>query len=70
MSSVVIRVWHGCDVRLVVSVSPTGTASLGAVGGAGNSTRPDIEIDPWANLIVDHRADHPHPVPIREVMTQ
>lgn len=49
-----IRVWDGCRVVQVITVSSTGSATLGAVGGAHNSTNPDIEIDPWAGLIVDH----------------
>lgn len=64
--SVTIRVWNGCTVRYVFSVSTTGSTSVGAVGGAGNSAKPDIEIDPWAGLIVDHRAEYPTPLPIRE----
>lgn len=65
MGSVTIRIWDGPTVCSVYSVSATGNSSIGAVGGAGNSTRVDIELDPWAGLIVDHRAEYPHPVSIR-----
>lgn len=65
-TSVAIRVWDGCTVVGVFTVSPTGHTSIGAVGGAGNSTPIDIELDPWANLVVDHRAEYAHPVSIRE----
>lgn len=62
-----IRIWSGNRVIQVVSVGQDGGSStIGAVGGAGNSTQVDIELDPWAGLIVDHRAPHPHPVSIRE----
>jgi len=49
-----IRIWQGCKVIQVVSVSETGSSVLGATGGASNSTQVDIEIDPWAGLMVDH----------------
>lgn len=65
MNSVTIRVWKGCVVREVLTVSDTGMSSVGAVGGASNSTKVDIEIDPWNYLVVDHRVDHPVPVSIR-----
>jgi hypothetical protein len=64
--SKVIRVWHGCRVVALVSVSDTGSTHQGAVGGAGNSTPVDIEIDPWAGLSVDHSARR-SPVDFREV---
>lgn len=52
----IIRIWNGCRVVHVISVGQEGGSStLGAVGGAGNSTNAEIEIDPWAGLIVDHR---------------
>jgi len=70
VSGVTIRVWDGCTVRQVISVSKTGSATLGAVGGAGNSTQVDIELDPWAGLIVDNRAEYPHPVSIRETLRE
>jgi hypothetical protein len=66
MSQVTIRIWNGCTVRQVISVSDTGSSTIGAVGGAGNSSKVDIELDPWNNLIVDHRAQWPVPVSIRE----
>lgn len=61
-----IRIWHGCKVIASVDVSDTGYSTHGAVGGAENSSRADIELDPWANLIVDHRAEYPTPVSILE----
>ena len=63
-SSVTIRVWQGCTVVGVFGVSLSGHSSIGAVGAAANSTRVDIELDPWANLVVDNRTDHPVPVSI------
>ncbi len=61
-----IRIWHGCTVVAVIDVGPNGGASfMGAVGGAGNSTKVDIELDPWAGLIVDHSTDR-SPVDFRE----
>lgn len=62
---VTIRVWHGCTVRQVLTVSDTGSSVIGGVGGAGNSTHADIELDPWANLVVDHRVEYPTPTSIR-----
>jgi hypothetical protein len=62
---VTIRIWHGCAVRQVITVSDTGSSTIGAVGGAGNSTHADIELDPWANLVVDHRVTYPTPTSIR-----
>jgi hypothetical protein len=67
MSEVTIRIWKGNTVRQVMTVSDTGSSSIGAVGGAGNSSKVDIEFDPWANVIVDHRAQWPVPVSTREV---
>jgi hypothetical protein len=49
-----IRIWNGCKVVAILSVSESGTTYRGAVGGAGNSAKPDIEIDPWEGLLVDH----------------
>ena len=65
VSEKTIRIWDGCRVVQVISVSGTGNSSIGAVGGAGNSTKVDIEIDPWAGLIVDHSVRNP-PVFFRE----
>lgn len=60
MSQKVIRVWDGCKVVQVISVEQNGTtSSMGAVGGAHNSVLVDIEIDPWAGLIVDHGTRNP-----------
>lgn len=63
--SVAIRVWKGCTVVGVFIVSPTGHATIGAVGGAGNSTPIHIELDPWANVVVDNRPQCSTPVSIR-----
>jgi hypothetical protein len=49
-----IRIWNGAKVVQVISVSETGSSTVGSVGGAENSTLVDIEIDPWKGLIVDH----------------
>jgi hypothetical protein len=51
-----IRIWNGCKVVQLISVSETGSTSHGAVGGAANSTQVDIEFDPWAGLIVINRS--------------
>lgn len=60
MSTKVLRIWSGCAVVGVFSVNQDGgSVSLGRVGGAGTSTKVDIEIDPWAGLIVDHSTDNP-----------
>jgi len=50
-----IRIWNGCKVAALIDVDESGgvTAS-GPTSGAHNSARVDIEIDPWAGLIVDH----------------
>lgn len=60
-----LRIWHGCTVVATFSVDDHGYTATGAVGGAQNSGRPDIELDPWANLVVDHRAEYATPVSIR-----
>lgn len=62
MGDVTIRIWNGCEVRMVLSVSPTGHTVAGSVGGAANGANPDIELDPWAGLVVDHRSGNPTPV--------
>lgn len=55
MSEKVIRLWDGCTVVGVMSVDQKGGSTfIGAVSGAANSTKVDIELDPWAGLIVDH----------------
>ncbi|MET0915758.1 MAG: hypothetical protein ABWY81_06115 [Jiangellaceae bacterium] len=67
MNRKVIRIWDGCTVVMVIDVDQTGgSVSRDAVGGAGNSSNPDIEIDPWAGLIVDHSIER-SPVDFREV---
>lgn len=67
MKSKTIRIWNGCKVVQVITVyAEGGNSSAGAVGGAHNSSRPDIEIDPWAGLIVEHEIKAP-PVAWRAV---
>lgn len=57
-----IRIWHGCKVAAVLTVDGEGNSTfLGATGAAANSTHIDIDLDPWAGLIVDRRAEHPRP---------
>ncbi len=65
----VIRVWNGCKVVGLIEVSDDSFSSIGTVGGAGNSTRVDIEIDPWRSLIVDHGVIGP-PVNYREAIEE
>lgn len=54
MSEKVIRIWDGCRVVQVIAVRDGSTSTLGAPGGAANSIRVDIEIDPWAGYLVEH----------------
>lgn len=64
----VIRIWDGCKVVQVISVDQNGGSStLGATGGASNSTRVDIEVDPWKGYIVDHGVQYGGVVDFREV---
>jgi hypothetical protein len=50
-----IRIWSGCKVIAILDVGENGGTSLVTnVGGASYSSIPDIELDPWAGLIVDH----------------
>jgi hypothetical protein len=49
-----IRVWNGATVVALIDVDANGITAQGAVGAAADSTKVDIEIDPWAGLIVDH----------------
>lgn len=53
----IIRIWNGCTVIAVLAVKPDGGTTQFTAGGAANSTTVDIEIDPWAGLIVDHMAN-------------
>jgi hypothetical protein len=63
-----IRIWNGCKVVLLLSVSAAGGYStMGAVGGAANSSRADIDLDPWAGLIVDHSTSNP-PLAFRDIV--
>jgi hypothetical protein len=60
-----IRIWDGCKVLAVISVDQHGGfTSSGAVGGAGNGDRPEIELDPFAGLIVSQ--GNPTPVAYNE----
>lgn len=62
----IIRIWDGCKVIQVVSVRNNGSSTtIGSVGGAENSIKVDIELDPWAGLIVDHSVEK-SPVRYRE----
>lgn len=62
----VIRIWADGKVVLLLSVRDGGGYSvMGATGGAANSTKVDIELDPWSGLIVDHSTANP-PVGYRE----
>ncbi len=49
-----IRVWDGCKVVGLFTVNKDGGYTASRSGGAEDSTQVDIEIDPWASLIVDH----------------
>jgi hypothetical protein len=66
--TVAIRIWDGCVVRHVIIVGPTGSTSLGAVGAAHHSTKVDIELDPWAGLVVDNRAENSFPMLLRDTV--
>jgi hypothetical protein len=68
---ITIRIWDGNRVLGVVSFSRNGGGSyIGAVGGAENSSRVDIEMDPWAGLIVDHMPEFFSPMNWREAEHQ
>lgn len=56
-----IRIWSGNRVVQIITVAQDGSSSstAGGVGGAENSALIDIEIDPWAGLIVDRATDNP-----------
>lgn len=54
-----IRIWDGCKVVALISVNSSGMTSQGGVGGAHDSIKVDIEMDPWAGLIVDHSVNNP-----------
>jgi hypothetical protein len=42
-------------VVALLSVGKDGGSTFsGATGGAADSTKVDIELDPWAGLLVDH----------------
>lgn len=59
MSRKVIRIWDGCKVIGFVDVSGDAISVVTRAGGAANSTLVDIEIDPFAGLIVDHETNNP-----------
>ena len=59
------RVWNGCKVVGLLTVTAESSTFSGATGAAADSTPVDIEIDPWAGLIVDHGV-HRSPVNFRE----
>lgn len=60
-----IRIWDGCKVVCVVEVTHTGYSVVGSTGGAGSSSNPEIELDPFAGLIVDHSTPN-SPVDFRQ----
>ncbi len=57
-----IRIWNGCRVVHVLDLNEGSSVTSGAVGGAELGGATDIELDPWAGLIVDHRTDIQTPV--------
>lgn len=61
-----LRIWNGCKVCMVLTISESGSTTLGAIGGAECASNTDIELDPWAGLIVDNRVQFPAPVSIKE----
>lgn len=65
-SLITIRIWNGCSVNALVTVTGNSYAIHGPVGSAANSTKVDIELDPWARLVVDNRVEFPTPVTITE----
>jgi hypothetical protein len=68
MSDVTIRIWNGRKVVQIVTVGQDGSSStVGAAGGAENGAMPQIEIDPWAGLIIDHSAASTTPVGFRDL---
>jgi hypothetical protein len=68
MSEITIRIWDGCKVvQVIMADQRGGTSSIGAVGGAENGAKPQIEIDPWAGLIFDHTGKETAPIGFREL---
>lgn len=60
-----IRIWDGCKVVQLITVNQVGGSTSQVAGGAENSSRVDIELDPFAGLIVDHSAPN-SPIYFRE----
>jgi hypothetical protein len=55
-----IRIWDGCKVLGLVTVSQDGTwSSVTQAGGAENGARADVEIDPFKGFIVTGYAPTP-----------
>jgi hypothetical protein len=68
MSEITIRIWDGCKVVQVLSVDQRGgSSSIGAIGGASNGAKPQIEIDPWAGLIFDNTGKSHAPIGFRDL---
>lgn len=63
---ITIRIWKGCQVKMLFTIGDNSSSTVGAVSGAECASQPDIELDPWAGLIVDRRVDFPAPVLIKE----
>lgn len=54
MASKVIRIWNDCKVLAVLEVGDDATSFQARVGGAASALMPDVELDPFAGLIVAH----------------
>ena len=66
MAAIEIRLWDGNKALGIISVDQSGGSSwVSLVGGANNSACPDIELDPFVGLIVDHSVEYPSPVNYR-----
>lgn len=63
MPDVMMRIWHGSRVVGVIIFADDGSGSwVGAPGGAHNATKPQVEIDPWEGMVMDHRSQRFSPV--------
>lgn len=63
-----IRVWDGCKVVALLEVSQDGSVTFsGDSGGAACSLKADIELDPFAGLLVEHSLPYSSPIAWREV---
>ena len=51
-----IRLWKDCKVVAIIDLAESGDGyTVSAAGGAGAICRPQVEYDPWAGYLVDHR---------------